>query len=220
MFLASWQSATYLIRVDKKKSKPKKNYKGMQIFGGDLNLLVKDGQLPSIIQDIVNEIIKRGLKVEGIFRKSPVQSEVLEMKNIINAGMFFNISNYDPIALAALFKLFLRELALPVLPKTVFPALSKISSLHLSQERLVCFVKDEVLILVPSDNLLLLKTISFLSKNIVEHSQFNLMTCSNLAVVMAPNIIRAENAARELELQNATQSVFRIMVEAYDTLFI
>ena len=92
------------------------------------------GKIPRVVSDAIENIKQFGLLEEGIFRKSGNAERIKYLKNLYNEGKFksnnfgdkhtkqfvlkgkeVKLDNYDAHISAGLLKLFLRELAEPIL---------------------------------------------------------------------------------------------------------
>lgn len=164
-----------------------------KLFGMDL----RDAGCPEFVQKTCAFILENGVETPGIFRISPAISASLRFKTLLNsaensgdaAGWTFDA---DPILAAALLKTFVRELAHPLIPATVYPIVHSLdhpaaiwtavaNSWHPPETQLV------------SHLLLLLRKIS-------ENSAANLMTSHNLGIVFAPNLARSEDPIADMSV--------------------
>lgn len=188
------------------------------IFGGNLQLMMNGSiDIPMIIMDMIDNISTKGVNVEGIFRKSAGISELQDLKNRINNGKSVNVSDHDPITIAALLKLFLRELQTPLFVPEVIPQIDEhLIGKDMPSEKVRDIIKDHIIPILPKEHKIFLKRLTSLMSLIVQHSAVNLMTTTNLSVVMAPNLFRSPNMADEFRIFASTQLIVSCLIDNHD----
>jgi Rho GTPase-activating protein 1 len=130
------------------------------------------------------------LATDGLFRRSASTALVKESQAKINQGERIEF-NGDCHLAAVLIKAFLRELEEPILTFDLFDEIVEFQKL--SKEEKGPFVKQIILEKLPEDNYAVLKyVVQFLSK-VMDRSDLNKMTSSNLAVVFGPNLLWSQN---------------------------
>lgn len=181
---------------------------------------MKDGIIPPIINEIMEFIASKGVLTEGIFRKSASISELQDMKNRINHGKKVIVAEHDPIAIAALLKLFFRELETPVFGNDVAAMMDvHIIGKDLNQSELALMVKNYIIPLLPLENRIILKALCHLLWKVAENSAQNLMSTSNLAVVMTPNLFRSTNMADEFRIFGSSQMILCCIIDTFPQVF-
>ncbi|KAL5484811.1 hypothetical protein ACEPAI_7453 [Sanghuangporus weigelae] len=155
-------------------------------------------QVPIILPFLADGILALGgLKSEGIFRIPGDGDSVGELKIRIERG-YYNLEGIDdPHVPASLLKLWLRELADPLVPTELYndcvacskdpeACVAMVPRLPTIQRRVVLFV------------------ISFLQLFLDDKVQATTkMTSANLALVMAPNLLRCESESMTVVFTNA-----------------
>ena len=168
-----------------------------RIFGVPLNTLeayfpdsIIDG-MPKFLESAFQALEQKGLSVEGIFRISGGASQIARLKKRIDSNDMIIFENEDPICIAALIKLYLRELPEPLLTFKLFDVFKDIEGLAMdddSEEKRKCI--RACLDTLPKIHFTVLKRLlNFLDK-VKAKSDLNLMTSSNLATVFGPNLLK------------------------------
>jgi hypothetical protein len=175
-----------------------------EVFGIPLEeLLQKEGNppngIPEVVEKCVTYIRAYGLEVEGIFRVSGEQLDVIALKELFEkrgtakAEIDFSKTDFeiDVHAITGLLKLWLRELNPPLL------------TFELYQDFINAINKDvvEVKALVdrlPPANRRVLKYLLFFLQEVAAHAESNKMRPMNLAIVFSPNFLKSNRPAIEV----------------------
>ncbi|KAJ3416289.1 hypothetical protein HDV05_002229 [Chytridiales sp. JEL 0842] len=154
------------------------------------------GRKPILIPKFVDQCIRllhgMDLSIEGIFRKNGNIRRLKEVADAFDANPeTCEINEESPIQIAALLKKFLRELPEPLLTFKLYPAFIASQKLDMEKDRLQAL--HMICCLVPKPNFDLLMTLLeflyFVSTYAVTENGGNRMDISNLATVIAPNIL-------------------------------
>jgi len=193
-----------------------------QVFGIDLGALALryQGQPPPIVQQLSDIIVSRGgLQAVGIFRVSVSKAELQRLRSIIDSGCTPDVT--DPMTAAALLRLWLRCLPTPLLTYDLYDAWLRAGALTGKEqiERL-----RELIAQLPTPNRLVTSSLMALLAKIVAESSVNMMTATNIAIVLAPSLLRA----RQTDLDSVavaleTSRLFRpveALINNYFTLFV
>ncbi|KAJ8076958.1 hypothetical protein PM082_001381 [Marasmius tenuissimus] len=174
-------------------------------FGESLDAIIRlqertypQQKVPIILPFLADGILALGgTKSEGIFRVPGDGDSISELKLRIDKG-YYNLEGVDdPNILASLMKLWLRELLDPLVPEEMYNECVANSQdpdacIHLVQ-RLPTINRRVVLFII-----------SFLQLFLEEKVQSNTkMTPANLALVMAPNLLRCKSDSMAVVFTNA-----------------
>ncbi|KAF8629128.1 hypothetical protein AX17_005714 [Amanita inopinata Kibby_2008] len=175
------------------------------IFGESLDAIIRlqernypHQKVPIILPFLADGILALGgAKAEGIFRVPGDGDSVSELKLRIDRGYYTLDGVDDPHVLASLMKLWLRELCDPLVPEELYndcitrsedadSCIKMIQRLPTINRRVVLFV------------------ISFLQLFLDDKVQLiTKMTPANLALVMAPNLLRCSSESMSVVFTNA-----------------
>ncbi|XP_015609237.1 rho GTPase-activating protein 1 isoform X2 [Cephus cinctus] len=165
---------------------------GTTQFGASLQFIKENNNndpIPPIVRQCVEFLdTPDALETEGIFRRSANVAVVKELQSRCNQGLPVDFQ-CDPHIAAVLLKTFLRELEEPLMTYELYDEITQFQSL--SKDERPRRVKILVLEKLPEDNYQLLKYIVQFLSRVMDRSDLNKMTSSNLAVVFGPNLVRA-----------------------------
>ncbi|ORX61722.1 Rho GTPase activation protein [Hesseltinella vesiculosa] len=183
--------------------------------------LATEPAVPSVVRQLVEHLVAHGKKSkrdtniahlfpflpagldkEGLFRKSPSSEELNEVKAQLNHGQPVDFNLHDVDVAAALLKVFCRDLPTPVF--SVDQSLTLCSLVQVKEQlgqQLAASFEEK-----PFEWRLLCYLLKFLHQ-VTDHAETNRMTAHNLAVVFAPNLIRAEQNTINLDTAMASQEV-------------
>lgn len=174
-------------------------------FGESLDAIVRlqernypHQKVPIILPFLADGILALGgPRVEGIFRVPGDSDSVSELKLRIDRGFYTLDSMDDPHVLASLLKLWLRELCDPVVPSEIYN-----ECIMGAQDPDICV---SIIHRLPTINRrVLLFVVSFLQIFLDEKTQsITKMTPANLALVMAPNLLRCTSESMSVVFTNA-----------------
>ncbi|KAJ9052745.1 hypothetical protein DSO57_1031172 [Entomophthora muscae] len=195
-----------------------KKQNGM-LFGNSLgNLMGEHGEngIPVFIKQCMEHTLNKGLRIEGLFRRSPASATLNKVKCFIEEGQEVDITQYEVHVAATLLKVFTRDLREPIFPESSYGLLSKMS-LAESDEAKVRYIKEHVLPLLPVPNqhffCYLCKALSIVN----QHHNENKMNSVNLSLVWTPNLLRSSNPMLDMSLctQNGTTfgTVLRLSID-------
>jgi hypothetical protein len=128
-----------------------------------------------------------GIYTEGLFRLPGNTQKVEELKDKFLTGNFTLEGKQDAHVLASVFKLWLRELAEPIIPHDMYN-----SCIEVAMDMQQCI---DIISYLPQHNAQILAfVIRFLARMCDEKVQeYTKMTIENLAVVFSPNILRNQS---------------------------
>ncbi|KAK7472964.1 hypothetical protein VKT23_001068 [Stygiomarasmius scandens] len=174
-------------------------------FGESLDAIIRlqernypQQKVPIILPFLTDGILALGgTKAEGIFRVPGDGDSVSELKLRIDRG-YYNLDGVDdPHILASLMKLWLRELCDPLIPEEMYNecvtnAKDPDACIHIVQ-RLPTINRRVVLFIISFLQMFLEDKVQAITK----------MTPANLALVMAPNLLRCNSDSMSVVFTNA-----------------
>ncbi|KAI8983608.1 Rho GTPase activation protein [Pilobolus umbonatus] len=174
------------------------------IFGMSLTYASKNGSLledikvPDPVYLCFNEIMRRGLRTEGVFRLSGATSEVSLLENKMNSCISneikeIDMSIYDIHTLTSLVKKYLRELPEPTIPIGFHQLLLSTDPTHIHDI-------SKIMLQLPYYNRQLIHAILLVSSRIQDHVEVNMMNPEALATVFAPVCTGFEKSLKDTEL--------------------
>ncbi|XP_034040442.1 protein FAM13B-like [Thalassophryne amazonica] len=176
------------------------------VFGVDLEILKKDGQMvcgiPLVLRDMMEFLENNGMHYRGLFRLSGSVVRTRQLRQRWDSGENIDLQHEGDIpAVASLLKLFFRELPTPLIPELELKHLVD-SLTGCADEMAMNQSLRENLCLLPNDNLTVLSyLIRFLSR-VAAHSQINQMPLENLATVFGPCIFHVADGPSMLAEQS------------------
>lgn len=194
----------------------KKNVKKKGVFGVPLELLVeREGadsllgasrtavKIPSFVDDVVSAMRQMDLSVEGIFRRNGNIRRLKELTEAIDRDpSSVDLTQDNPVQLAALLKKFFRELPDPLLTYKLHRLFIASQSLPTEQERMRML--HMVSLILPKAHRETLEVLSVFLKWVASFAHLDTETGSkmdlqNLATVICPSILysRGRDAVRD-----------------------
>jgi len=203
----------------------------LAVFGKSLESLMgslDDSPLPLVIVDTSDYIRKYGMEVEGIFRRSPSSALLKRVVAAYDRNDVVALRAYgDPHLAAVLLKKFLRDLPSPLVEQNLYsvfslcPPPSKLGEVVSKR-----YIRDQLLPrFLPKCKLLLFRHVMQLLHDIARHSDRNLMTSHNLAIVLTPNLLRSTDPIRDIEQcaitgkKSTIASVVELCIRQYSYIF-
>lgn len=186
-----------------------------RIFGCDLcEYLNNSGRMyPLVLTACCSYIEQYGIQANGIYRISGVTSTIDNLQAVFDEDrnpleLLGPTDSLDVHAVGSLLKRYFRNLPNPLLTYSLFDLfISTMRDETLSSDELV----DSIRRLVRRLPLPHLRTLKMLIKHLAKISKFHAstgMTTKNIAIVWAPNLLRAKNLDGKEALQDAsTQAV-------------
>lgn len=205
-----------------KGGKDKKKIEKKGIFGIPLEILVERSgadstlgasathlRVPSFIDDIISAMKQMDVSIEGIFRKNGNIRRLKELSEALDRdSASVNLSDDNPVQLAALLKKWLRELPDPLLTFKLHRLFVMSQKLETESERNRCL--HMIIVLLPKAHRDTMEVLFVFLKWVASFSHIDEETGSkmdlqNLAMVLGPNILYSKGtdpAKDELFLAN------------------
>jgi hypothetical protein len=192
-----------------------------KVFGGTIDR--NSEEIPVIMTKCVEYLDATGLEFEGIFRKSGSLAQVNEFKARFDKGEDVDLSGIlDPHIVAGLLKMYVRELADPLLTFELYDVF--LATIAIKDPSIKIPKLRQVLSFLPRANLMVVRyLVAFLAK-VSAKSSVNMMTPSNLAIVFAPNLLRPplsgeQEIAAMMEDTPFSNELLQTLISNFDTLF-
>lgn len=178
---------------------------------------------PVLLDLIYAAIEKDGMTDVGIYRISTSLSELSSIKQEVDRTGTINIAERSASghALASSVKLYFRELPDALLTDKVIESFFELKQ-DKQQEKEVAFTPkayQETLMLLPKANYHTLKSLIGHLNRIVQHSEENRMTASNLATVIGPALTEASNLDMLINNFGFMNFILEKLIENYHTVF-
>ncbi|XP_044263140.1 rho GTPase-activating protein 19 isoform X4 [Tribolium madens] len=139
---------------------------------------------------------EQNIKVEGVFRRTGSLTRQQELRNLLSRGVTLELEGgtYSIHDCASVLKGFLAELPDPLLTEAHYPAYCQIAELCVNKENTVQEEKllaalQLLLLLLPTENKVLLKDILDLLNFTASFESFNRMSADNLAKLFTPHLL-------------------------------
>ena len=163
--------------------------------------------VPLLVSTCVEYLKKDAMKVKGIFRISGQHSLIMCLKLTLEDGDIESLlSCDDPHSIAGLLRLFFRELPEPVIPTTcsqqLVTALEAPDGTKQIVEVRACIEE------LPLPNLVTLAYLLEFLNEVASFADCNQMGVSNIALVFAPSLVRADTENLELLLTLSSSGNF------------
>lgn len=149
--------------------------------------------IPDFLHSILSHLEKTSTEIEGIFRVSGSEQEVLYIQHELEEGHSVDFSTYSPHTLTSFVKAFFQSLPEPIIP----PKLNKVLDNTLKKAEFetrelpddYCEMINQTLVnKLSMSSMALLKELVRLFNKIVEKSSINKMTLDNLFIVILPTL--------------------------------
>ncbi|XP_074599414.1 rho GTPase activating protein at 68F [Brevipalpus obovatus] len=205
-----------------------------QQFNVSLRLL-KERNNGQIIPRVVNCCIaymnnENALMTEGIFRRSPSIKVVTDVQQLFNQGKEIDFDSYGAQGVhvaAVILKSFFRELPEPLLTFDLYDDVIDFQQISSNggncsdhQIKKLAVAKSLILQRLPEDNYKVLKfLIEFLVK-VMDRSNMNKMTASNLAIVYGPNLLWSRNKQASLTSITNINHFTEFLLKNHDVVFV
>lgn len=183
------------------------------VFGAPLKeVLLRENRgscIPLVVEKCISYIDEIAIEEEGIFRISPVKTELEEYVEAFDRGEEPEFTeDTNPHVVAGLLKLYLRELPDPLTSFDLYSCWISVWKIPDEEIRLDRFKK--LIWMLPDVTRLVVHYIINFVYRISEHSDKNKMVLSNCAVVFGPALIRPKEVS--LDMMNNSQIICEICI--------
>ncbi|XP_057206336.1 uncharacterized protein arhgap20b isoform X2 [Triplophysa rosa] len=175
-----------------------------KLFGQSLSSICPDGNLPKPIMDLLYLLFCEGPETCGIFRRSANAKSCRILKERMNSGKSISLHEESVFVSASLITEFLRDLPGCVLRCDLYEEWMEVLQIEDQQHKL--YKIRSLFAQLPEENFTLLCHLFGVLHRIHSHSHVNLMTASNLALCIAPNMLwRSSQVSPELDGKSTLQ---------------
>uniref|UniRef100_A0ABM5GH47 Rho GTPase-activating protein 8 isoform X2 n=1 Tax=Pogona vitticeps TaxID=103695 RepID=A0ABM5GH47_9SAUR len=191
-----------------------------QQFGVSLQYLKAKNQgelIPPVMKDTVAYLKRKGLRTEGLFRRSASMQIIKEIQKLYNQGKPVNFDDYSDIHIpAVILKTLLRELPEPLLTYDTYDQILGITAVESSLRVIRC---KEIVHQLPEQNYAVLKFLLSFLHMVSQESIFNKMTASNLACVFGLNLIWSAKGAPSFNTLVPINLFVGLLIDFYPVIF-
>jgi len=174
-----------------------------------------------IIDQLINYLTSEGLEVEGLFRVGASVRTINDIKSSFQRGEDLDWGKFDAHTVAGVLKMYLRELPEPLLAPIYTQYKAQVDSKKITDaSQYITAIKGLVAKLSPTNRKILEKLIGFLNL-VASNAKANNMPASNLAKVIAPNLVFKRDESPETILQNSTyvNHLLQTLIEHHKKIF-
>ncbi|XP_070646878.1 uncharacterized protein [Bos indicus] len=178
--------------------------KPKQLFGAPLEDVCDNDTLPTPILDMLYFINQKGPFTEGIFRKSPSIKSCRALKKKLNCGDTVNLNEEPILVIASVLKDFLRNIQGSIFSASLYDKWLDVIDQGNEDDKIKA--TQRLLDQLPRANVVFLRYLFAVLRNIEQHSSSNQMTAYNLSVCITPSILHLPNSGSS-ELGNFTKKI-------------
>jgi len=166
-----------------------------RMFGLDLTTLLKatNKSIPYVVEKCVEEIERRGLHHEGLYRVAGFHDNIEDIRKEFDLDGDADITEkvYSDInTITSVLKLFFRQLPVPLITVEVYPKLTGTVHDEDNARKLQLDIKS-ALSPLPTSHFQTLKYLIGHLNRVTQHTDKNKMSAENLAIVFAPTILQS-----------------------------
>ncbi|KAJ3449124.1 gtpase-activating protein bem3 [Anaeramoeba flamelloides] len=175
--------------------------------------------IPLVVKRTIENLKKRALKSEGLFRVPGSVSEIKELKQKYNNGEDPDLDEYDLNSVASLLKRFLRDLPEPLCTFDLYDIFLASAVINVRESRNMMLKK--ILGEMPLIHKNLLMELCTFLKEVASFEQYNKMGPDNLSLVFSPNLLRTEDESVSITIEDApiAKTLMKTFITDYDDLF-
>ena len=188
-----------------------------------------EGQkVPLIVTKCIEEVEKRGMDVEGIYRLSGGNSAVVAIENAFAAlsgtdrkqlNKVSELLSGDINAVTSALKRYLRKLPDPLIPFALYSSYTKVGQNKGDTNERCQELQTRVILRLPAANKHAIYLIGKHLDHINYYSSVNRMNFKNLSVVFAPTIARDPTGEREIVDMGARNETTELLFANFATIF-
>ncbi|XP_042259443.1 rho GTPase-activating protein 8-like isoform X2 [Thunnus maccoyii] len=191
-----------------------------QQFGVSLQYLREKNRaaiIPPVMSQTVVYLKEKGVRTEGIFRRSARVQLIKDVQKLYNLGKPVNFELYDDVHVpAVILKTFLRELPEPLLTFRVYNQVQDILNVESSLRVSRC---KQIVESLPEHNFIVTKYLLCFLHMVSLESIVNKMSASNLACVFGVNLVWPRQGSISLTALTPINIFTEILIEHFHSVF-
>lgn len=173
--------------------------------------------IPPVMFQTVSYLKLKGLKTEGIFRRSARVQLIKDIQKLYNQGKPVIFDQYTDVHVpAVILKTFLRELPEPVLTFTLYNQIQELTKVESSLRVSRC---KRIMESLPEHNFIVVKYLVCFLHMVSQESISNKMSSSNLACVFGVNLAWPPQGTVSLSAISPLNIFTELLIEHYHTIF-
>lgn len=177
----------------------------------------REALIPPVISQTVTYLKEKGLKTEGIFRRSARVQLIKDVQKLYNLGKPVNFNEYGDVHVpAVILKTFLRELPEPLLTFRLYSQVQDLLNVESSLRVTRCKQMVESL---PEHHFIVAKYLLNFLHMVSQESIVNKMSASNLACVFGVNLVWPRHGSISLTALTPINIFTEILIEHFHTVF-
>ncbi|XP_077956975.1 rho GTPase-activating protein 8 [Gasterosteus aculeatus] len=190
-----------------------------QQFGVSLQYLREKNaeMIPPVMSQTVTYLKQKGLRTEGIFRRSARVQLIKDVQRLYNLGKPVNFDLYENVHVpAVILKTFLREMPEPLLTFGLYSQVQDLLNVESSLRVSRC---QQMMESLPEHNFIVAKYLLGFLHMVSQQSIVNKMSSSNLACVFGVNLLWPGHAPLSLAALTPINMCTEILVEHFPSVF-
>uniref|UniRef100_A0AAX7SUP9 Rho GTPase activating protein 8 n=1 Tax=Astatotilapia calliptera TaxID=8154 RepID=A0AAX7SUP9_ASTCA len=177
----------------------------------------REAVIPPVMTQTVTYLKEKGLRTEGLFRRSARVQLIKEVQKLYNLGKPVNFEQIGDVHVpAVILKTFLRELPEPLLTFRVYSQVQEL--LHVESSLRVTRCK-QIVESLPEHNFIVAKYLLCFLHQVSQESIINKMSPSNLACVFGVNLVWPRHGSISLTALTPINIFAELLIEHVHTVF-
>lgn len=177
----------------------------------------REALIPPVISQTVTYLKEKGLRTEGIFRRSARVQLIKDVQKLYNLGKPVNFNEFGDVHVpAVILKTFLRELPEPLLTFRLYSQVQDLLNVESSLRVSRCKQMVESL---PEHHFIVAKYLLSFLHMVSQESIVNKMSASNLACVFGVNLVWPRHGSISLTALTPINIFTEILIEHFHTVF-
>ncbi|KAM8740259.1 rho GTPase-activating protein 8-like [Acanthopagrus schlegelii] len=177
----------------------------------------REAVIPPVVCQTVAYLKEKGLRTEGIFRRSARVQVIKDVQKLYNLGKPVDFDQYADVHVpAVILKTFLRELPEPLLTFRVYSQVQDILSVESSLRVSRC---KHIVESLPEHHYIVTKFLLGFLHTVSQQSIVNKMSPSNLACVFGVNLVWPRHGSISLSALTPINIFTEILIEHFHTVF-